>query len=271
MKSTPVMIVVTLVLAVIVLMLVLPARAGERGDDPPVGEASAPAPVDAAAPSADEGGQVILHIGETIGGEEPIPPSLTAQQIHARLVESDPGAGWQLPFAPVADRSGWQTVEAGLATMRVPPDWTVSNRIGAPGDEDQTVGVSPPAQDLYIELRQIRNADNNYRQTAADHALSEYARSPDRLKEGVILGYQPLFVGGAAGHVEVMNQFGKEVDDDGVRTFRLILWRGRWEQATEIHRAEFTATFAQDRYDELAPQVRAILDTVQVRGSEKPQ
>ena len=190
------------------------------------------------------------------------------QQIHEQLVAISPGGGWQLPPAAAQDTSGWQTVEAGLATMRVPADWTVQNRIGAPGDEDQTVGLSPPSMDLYIELRMIRNADNNYRQTAAEHAVSEYSRSPDRLKEGVTFGYQPLLVGGAAGHVEVMNQFGKEFDDEGNRTFRLILWRGRWEQETLIHRAEFQATFAQERYEEVAPLVRAILDTVRVRESE---
>jgi hypothetical protein len=150
----------------------------------------------------------------------------------------------------------------------VPRDWTVQTDIGEPGDEDQTIGLSPPSNDLYVELRMIRNADNNYMQDASGHALSEYSRSPDRFKEGVILGFQPLLVGGAAGGGEVMNQFGKEFDDDGARTFRLVLWRGRWEQDTTIHRVQFDATFAQDRFDEVAPLVRAILDTVATREAE---
>ena len=257
-----------LAVGLLVVLLSLPARAGEPQDDPDVPEVSTPpAEADEATPAQDDG-TVIFSVSETLGGEEPSPPSPSVQQIHDALLAISPGAGLQLPPPSVVDTADWQLVEVGLATMRVPRDWVVHNDIGDPGDEDQTIGLSPPSNDLYVELRMLRNADSNYMQDARDHATSEYSRSPDRFKEGVILGFQPLLVGGAAGHVEVMNQFGKEFADDGTRTFRLILWRGRWEQDTAIHRVQFDATFAQDGYDEFAPLVRAILDTVATREAE---
>jgi hypothetical protein len=262
---------IALALAVgaIVLLLTMSARAGEPQDDPDVLEVATPQPpaAEAAAPAQDEG-TVLFSTSGTVGGEEPRAPSPSVQQIHAALLAASPGAGLQLPPAAAVDTADWQRVEAGLATMRVPRDWTVQTDIGEPGDEDQTVGLSPPSNDLYVELRMIRNADSNYLQTASDHALAEYARSPERCKDGVILGFQPLLVGGAAGGVEVMTQFGKEFADDGTRTFRLVLWRGRWEQDTAIHRVQFDASFAQDRYAEFAPLVRAILDTVATREAE---
>jgi hypothetical protein len=269
MKTNLEWIALALAIGAVVLLLAMPARAGGRQNDPDVLEVSTPPPVEEGeAPPAQDDDGVIFSVSGTIGGEEPRPPSPSVQQIHDALLAISPGAGLQLPPAAAVDTADWQLVEAGLATMRVPRDWTVQTDIGEPGDEDQTIGLSPPSNDLYVELRMIRNADSNYLQHASGHAVSEYSRSLDRLKEGVILGFQPLLVGGAAGGVEVMNQFGKEFDDDGTRTFRLILWRGRWEQETGIHRVQFDATFAQDRFDAVAPLVRAILDTVETREAD---
>ena len=264
MKSSLGWIVLTGVVAATVLLLTMSARAGERGQDAEVLEASTPEP-EADVPPAEADDGTLLSVEETPGGDEPAPPAMSPQQVHDSLAELSAGGGLRLPPPLAVDTSDWQLVEAGPATMRVPADWIVHNRIGEPGDDDRTVGLSPPSNDLYVELRAILKADNNYRQLLAEHARSEYSRSPERLAEGVILGFQPRLQGGAAGHVEVMNQFGKEFDDDGARTFRLILWRGRWEQAGEFHRAELTATFAQDRHDEVAPLVAAILDTVAIR------
>ena len=256
MKSSLGWIVVGVLVAATALMLTMSARAGEPGEDPPAPEAATDA-------DAEEG-TVLFSTQGTVGGEEPAPPPASVQEIHDSLVAISPGGGTQLPPAEAIDTTGWQLAQAGAATMRVPADWTVQNRIGEPCDEDQTVGLAPPSNDVYIELRVIRNADSNYMQALGEHARSEYSRSPDRLAEGVILGYQPRMQGGAAGHVEVMNQFGKEFDDDGTRTFRLVLWRGRWEENGDFHRVEFTATLAQGDYDRLAPLVAAVLDTVAV-------
>ena len=264
MKSSLGWIVIGVLAAATMLMLTMSARAGERDEDPPVPEAATGA-------DAQEG-TVVFSTEGTVGGDEaPAPPPASVQQVHDSLVAISPGGGTRLPPAAAVDTADWQLAQAGAATMRVPADWTVQNRIGVPGDEDQTVGLAPPSNDLYIELRVIRNADSNYMQALGDHARSEYSRSPDRLAEGVILGYQPRLQGGAAGHVEVMDQFGKEFDDDGARTFRLVLWRGRWEQDGDFHRVEFTATLAQDDYERLAPLIAAILDTVEAGISDDAQ
>lgn len=254
------------------LLPTMSARAQEPADRTGVIEASTPEPdeeaVEAEVATATEDGTVLFSTVGTLGGEEAAPAAQSAQQVHDGLVAISPGDGWQLPAPLAVDTSDWQFAEVGLAMMRVPADWIVHNRIGEPGAEDQTIGLSPPTNDLHVELRAIRNADSNYKQTLVDHAGPEYARSKDRLAEGVIFGFQPRIQGEAAGHVEVMNQFGKEIDDDGTRTWRLVLWRGRWEANGEFDRAEFTATLAQDRYEELAPLVNAILGTVATRSSE---
>jgi hypothetical protein len=265
MKASLGWIVIALAIAAIAMMLTMSARAGGRGD-PQVLEVSPPPPdAEVPAPASDEG-TVLFSTEGTIGGEDAPPPALSAEQIHEALVAINPGAGLALPPPLAVDTSAWQLADAGLATMRVPADWVVQTDIGAPGEEDRTIGLSPPANDMYVELRVLRNADGNYMQALVEHARSEYARSPDRFDGGVILGFAPRLQGGAAGHVEVMNQFGKLVDEDGAPTFRLVLWRGRWERAGEFERAEFMASFAQDRYDEVAPLVNAILGTVQVQA-----
>jgi hypothetical protein len=261
MKSSIGWIAIAMVVAATMLLLTMSARAHE-----PTETVEATAPEE---PAVDEeAGRVLFSAGGTIGGEDPAPPSLSAQQVHDGLVAISPGGGWQLPAPTAVDTSAWQVAQAGLATMRVPPDWVVQTRIGEPGGEDQTIGLSPPSNELYVELRVIRNADSNYLSTIAEHASSEYARSPGRLAQGLTLGYQPRMQGLAAGHVEVMNQFGKDLDEDGNRTFRLVLWRGRWEADGEFHRVEFTGTMAQDQYAALAPLVSAILGTVEIRASE---
>jgi hypothetical protein len=261
MKTEAGWIVLALVAGATVLLYTLSARAaeGRRPDD--VVEVQT-----TVTPETVED-TVILDIGETLGSEAPPEadaPAPTEAQMLESLVAISPAGGKQLPAPADVDVSTWQRVDAGHASMRVPADWVVQNRIGEPGDDDQTIGLSPEAQDLYIELRQIRNADSNYMQTVLDHARSEYARSPDRLAEGVILGFAPKAIDGAIGGVEIMNQFGKPVDENGQPTFRLVLWRGRWERDDAIQRVEFTATFAQDRHEEFAPLVARILETVRI-------
>jgi hypothetical protein len=159
-------------------------------------------------------------------------------------------------------------VEVGYVSMLVPPGWTIQNQIGEKGAEDQTTGLSPPANDIYVELRQIRNSDSNYEQTPLDLAQSDYRRSPNRLQEGVIFGFQPMVLDGAVGNVETMNQFGKEKNEDGSLTDRMITWRGRWEQNDAIQEAEFNATFAQDQYEKMAPLVSNILSTIRIKRGE---
>jgi hypothetical protein len=238
--------------AVVALAWALSARAGERrGQDV----------VEASAPPTQEESAAIAELLQQLSA--PRPPSPEDARLTASLAAIHPGGGLRLPAPVEADESTWQEVVVGRASMRVPADWTVQNDIG--GADDRTIGLSPPAMDLYIELRQIHDADSNYLQTVADHARSEYSRSVDRLAEGVILGFEPRAIDGAIGGVEVMNQFGMAVDEEtGQPTFRLVLWRARWEQDGAIQRAEFQATLAQDRYGEFAPLIARVLATVRV-------
>jgi hypothetical protein len=272
MKNETGVIVVGLILGATVLLATLSARAGERKDAAIVGQAPTPAPTDEAGDDAPaDDGATLLSSEGTLSVDEPAgeagddAPSPADQSLVDSLLAIGPPAGWQLPAPPATDTADWQRVEADAASMRVPPDWTVSNRIGEPGSGDETIGVSPPDNALYIELRHIRDGDSGYLQTAVDHAQGDYRRSLDRLKEGVIFGYAPRVIDGAVGAVEIMDQFGKPVDDDGNPTFRLVLWRGRWKRDDFVQRAEFTATMAQDHYEALAPLVNQVLATVVIR------
>ena len=244
----------------------LPARADEPASTSDVaGNQSAETPMDTS--DAESAADLESDASPDADSETPKPPP-TAKEMYDGLIAISPPGGWQLPPAPEKNQSDWKTIAVGFASMKVPPDWTVQNQIGKQGDEDQTIGLAPPSNDIYIELRQIQNADSNYEQTAQDHAQSDYRNSPDRLKDGVILGFQPMVIDGAVGSVEIMNQFGKDKNADGTPTFRMISWRGRWQQNDAIQRVEFTATFAQDRYEQVAPMVSAVLATVNTNNGE---
>ena len=256
MKDQVLWIVIGAIVVATILMFTMSARAGEREAERNVGAVAEP-------PATDE----VFDVEPAQDGEPVVAVLSTvedAQALHAQLEAAAPAAGWALPASAPTLIDDWQPVRAGHATLSVPPDWTELNRIGEADADDQTVGMGSPAQDLYVELRHIRNADNNYMTTLAEHAVSEYSRSPDRLREGVIHGHAPRTQHLAAGHLEIMDQFGKAVDEDGAPTFRLVLWRGRWRRGEEFDRVEFTATMAQDRYEEFAPLVNRILETVEI-------
>ena len=256
------------------------ARAGDRrstfgGDENQSAEAPvAAASVEPAAESdADQSSQsdtssdAIIDVEEDSDTDKPKGPPPTAKELYDGLIAISPPGGVQLPPPRESDQSNWKKIDVGFASMRVPADWVIQNQIGKPGDEDQTIGLAPPSNDIYIELRQIQNADSNYEQTPLDLAISDYRSTPDRLKDGITFGYQPMVIDGAVGYVETMNQFGKDKNDDGTPTFRMINWRGRWEQNDAIQRVEFGATFAQDGYEKFAPVVSEILATVNMNGA----
>jgi hypothetical protein len=281
------LIAIVLTLVAAALFAATSAWAGDRrstfggGENPP---AEAPATASSSEPAADSdidtnsdadtssdsSSDAIIDIeGDTDpDADKPKTPPPTAKELYDGLVAISPPGGVQLPPPPESDQSNWKEIDVGFASMRVPPDWTIQNQIGKPGDEDQTIGVAPPSNEIYIELRQIQNDDSNYEQTPLDLAISDYRRTPDRLKDGVTFGFQPMVIDGAVGYVETMNQFGKEKNDDGTPTFRLINWRGRWEQNDAIQKVEFDATFAHDEYEKFAPVVSEILGTVKTSRVE---
>jgi hypothetical protein len=204
------------------------------------------------------------------GSDEDAPkaPPPTVQEVYDGLIAISPPGGMQLPPPPETDYSDWQSVNVGFVSMLVPPGWTIQNQIGEAGAEDQTIGLAPESGDIYVELRQIQNSDSNYMQTFADHIRSDYSRSPDRLKEHVIFGFQPMVLDGAVGGLEIMNQFGKEKNEDGTPTFRMISWQGRWDKNDAIQKVEFTATFGQDQQEKFAPLVSSILATFKTSNIE---
>jgi len=282
---------IVLALVAFALFAAMSARAGDRrstfgGDEaqaanaPASGSSSEPASdsdVDADSESqgqeSDSNSDAIIDVeGDSdADADKPKAPPPSAKELYDGLIAISPPAGVQLPAPPASDHSDWLSVKVGYATMLVPPGWTIQNQIGKEGDDDQTLGLSPPANDIYIELRQIRNSDSNYMQTPLDLASSDYRSTPDRLKNGIIFGYQPMVIDGAVGHVETMNQFGKTKNDDGSPTDRIIFWRGRWEQDDSIQKVEFNANFAQDGYEKFAPVISEILATIRISGSEADQ
>jgi len=271
---------IILVVIIAALFAATSSRAGDRrstfgGDEnqpaqPPAAASSVMEPAidpdsDTSAEPAEASSVIIDTEGDTDpDAEKPKSPPPSEKELYDGLIAISPAAGVQLPTPPESDHANWLIVKVGYASMLVPPGWTIENQIGKEGDEDQTVGLSPPGNDIYLELRQIRNSDSNYEQTPLDLAISDYRRTPDRLKQGITFGFQPMVIDGAVGYVETMNQFGKAKNDDGTATDRMITWRGHWEQNDSIQLVEFNATFAQDGYEKFAPVVSEILSTIKV-------
>lgn len=196
-------------------------------------------------------------------------PTDTDKKLYDELIAINAPGGLQLP-PPVKDYANWQSVNAGLAAMLIPPGWKIYDQEGTgPEDRIRGVGVVSAAEDIYIELRIIQDSDSNYLQTVMNHAQSDYGMSRQRLAEGVVLGFQPMVLDGTVGKVEIMNQLGREKNEDGSPTFRMIIWGGRWEKDDSIHKVEFQAMFAQNRYKEFAPIVSNILATIKTSKGER--
>ncbi len=198
---------------------------------------------------------------ETEASRAPLPSN---QVMLDGLVAISPGAGMQLPATTNTNMTSWKSFNVGLASVRIPPSLSVYSDDGK-GTQDHTVGFTSMSGDFYVELRQRQDSDSSYMQTAVDHANSDYGRSSDRLKEGVILGFQPMVIDGAIGSVEIMNLYGREKDEDGSLTPRMISWRGRWEKNDQIHSIEVTARFNQDQQEKFAPLVSGILSTIKTQ------
>ncbi|MGH8050885.1 MAG: hypothetical protein ACREPB_09530 [Arenimonas sp.] len=201
---------------------------------------------------------------ETEASRAPLPSN---QIMLDGLLAISPAKGLQIPTANNTDVTNWNSFNVGLGSVRIPPSLSVYSDDGK-GTEDHTVGFTSMSGDLYIELRQRQNSDSSYMQTAYDHANSDYSRSPDRFKEGVVLGFQPMLIDGAVGSVEIMNMYGRVKDEDGSLTPRMITWRGRWEKNDLVHSIELTARFDQAQQEKFAPMVSSILSTIKTSNSE---
>ncbi len=172
--------------------------------------------------------------------------------------------GKQLP-PPAKNFIHWTPVSIGSAAMLIPPDWkTVTDFGEKPGSRIHTIGALSAKEDFYIELRVIQDSDSSYNQTPMDHAKLDYALATSRYAEKTILGFQPAVKEGVVGKIEIMNDYGKEKNDDASPAWRIILWDGRWINGQSIDKAELTARFAQDRYEEFAPIVSNVIASIKI-------
>ena len=183
---------------------------------------------------------------------------LTTQHLESTLAEGQnkllaisPAFGLQLEAPPMTDYAaqGWQLVNVGEISMFTPPGWTVV-------EQDKgvvpMVGLASPGNDQYVELRFIRDALRRPG-IALEDASDRYASAKERAAKGIVLGYAPLGVDGAFGHIEIMNAGGVEKNPDGSLAHRTNSYHGSKRVGEEIFNAEFRATFDQANQDKLGP------------------
>lgn len=199
--------------------------------------------------------QVAGTLAQTLSGGD--------KELYDEFIAIQAPAGEQLP-PPSTDVTGWQQVKIGHVSMLIPPDWKVASRDENKESRISTLGVISPKEDLYVELREIQDSDSSYGQTAMDHAKSDYALSKGRYAEKTILGFQPMVKAGVVGKAEIMNEYGREKNEDGSLTLRLILWDGRWLKDNSITKADLVARFAQNRYEEFAPIVSDMIASIKI-------
>src|SRR5687768_18128388 len=112
-------IVVVLIVAAIALMLAMSARGGERRGRQDVVEVGAANAEDA----AENAGTIEDALAQEIDDAEAA--AKVEKALLANLLELGPPGGTQLPPPPDTDMADWQRIEAGDASMRLPPGWTV--------------------------------------------------------------------------------------------------------------------------------------------------
>ncbi|MGE0384917.1 MAG: hypothetical protein AB7Q97_09330 [Gammaproteobacteria bacterium] len=204
-----------------------------------------------------QGGGVMNFLGPLLNTHGPDP---TIAEASRKLAGIGPSFGLQLAAPPIADYAaqGWEMVNAGGISMFVPSGWTV---VEQDDGAVPVVGVVAPGNDLYVELRFIRDALRRPGIVLED-AIDAYASAKERGAKGVVLGYAPLFVDGAVGHVEIMNAGGVERNPDGSRAHRTNSYRGAKRVGDEVFKAEFRATFDQSNQDEFGPTVLNIIRSI---------
>ncbi len=146
--------------------------------------------------------------------------------------------------------------------MFAPPGWTVV-------EEDEgvipMVGLIAPGNDCYIELRFIRDALRRPG-IALEDASDSYASAKERAAKGIVLGYAPLSVDGAFGHIEIMNSGGVEKNPDGSLAHRTNSYRGAKRVGEDSFKAEFRATFDQADQDKFGPAALNMIRSIQFKN-----
>lgn len=217
-----------------------------------------------------------VEAGEAGAAMKFIESLLSTHHLEPALAEGDrkllaigPPFGLQLAAPPIADYAvqGWEQINVGAISMFAPPGWTVV-------EEDAglipLVGLVAPGNDAYIELRFIRDTLRRPG-IALEDAVDGYASAKERAARGIVLGYAPLSVDGAFGHIEIMNSGGVEKNPDGSLAHRTNSYRGAKRVGEEIFTAEFRATFAQADQDRFGPTVLNIIRSIRFKSVDGPR
>lgn len=196
---------------------------------------------------------------------------LTTQHLEPTLAEGNrkllaisPPFGLQLAAPPMTDYAaqGWEAINVGAISMFAPPGWTV---VEQDNGAIPMVGLVSPGNDQYVELRFVRDALRRPG-IALEDASDKYASAKERGAKGIVLGYAPLSVDGAFGHIEIMNAGGVEKNPDGSLAHRTNSYRGAKRVGEDIFNAEFRATFDQANQDKLGPTALNMIRSIQFRN-----
>lgn len=198
--------------------------------------------------AADDDNAATRIVGWMLSTEHLEPPSQDAER---KLLAISPPAGLQLSAPPVADYAaeGWMRVDLAAVSMYAPPGWVVTER-----DESTfpTVVLVSPGNDAAVELRVLADALRRPG-IALEDALQHYASAKERADRGVVLGYAPLTLDGAVGHVEIMNSGGTLTEADGSPTARNNSYRGAKRIGETVFTVELRMTFAQADQEKFGP------------------
>ncbi len=188
----------------------------------------------------------------------------TIEEAQGKLLAISAPYGLQLTAPPVADYAaqGWSAITVGEISMFVPPGWTVVEQDHGASPE---IGLAAPGNDGYIELRFIRDALRRPG-IALEEAGSNYASAKERAEKGIVLGYAPLIVDGAVGHIEIMNSGGVEKNADGSLAHRMNRYQGAKRVGEELFSAEFRARFDQSGQDKFGPIILNIIRSIQFKN-----
>lgn len=195
---------------------------------------------------------------------EPLEP--TIEEANRKLLEISQPFGLQLKAPPITDYAakGWSAINVGAVSMFTPPGW----KLDAQEKRKRYIpsaGFVAPGNDMYIELR-VFSEPPRYDGLAFEEASRRYASAKERRDEGVMMGYAPVNVDGSFGHIEIMNEYGQEKNDDGSLSVRMNIFHGTKRVGGNILRAELTARFAQADQDKFGPIVLNIIRSIQFKN-----
>ena len=208
-----------------------------------------------------QGSAVMKFIGSLLTTDHLEP---TLAEANRKLLAISPPFGLQLAAPPMVDHAaqGWEVINVGGISMFAPPEWTV---VEQDNGVIPMVGLVSPGNDLYVELRFMRDALRRPG-IALEDASDAYASAKERGANGIMLGYAPLSVDGAFGHIEIMNAGGVEKTPDGSLAHRTNRYRCFKRVGDDIFTAEFRATFDQADQDKFGPTVLNIIRSIQFKN-----